>query len=62
VCVGQDKNDGRNDGDDTSQRQPVEKRGQLHNENFPQKITKSRRLIDGPLLPKRFPNAFLIAE
>ena len=56
VSVSQDKNEDRNECDDLSQRQPVQKRSQLDDKDFPQQIAKSRRLIEGPFLPELFPH------
>ena len=48
--VGQDQKDGRDDGDDPSQRQPIEPGGELHDKDLPQQIAERRRLVEGPLL------------
>ena len=58
VSVGQDKNEGRNEGDDLSQRQPVQQRGKLDDKDLPQLIAESRRLIEGPLFPKLLPHRY----
>src|SRR5882757_3056281 len=56
VRVSQNKNDDRNERDNLSQRQPVQERGQLDDKDLPQQIAESRRLIEGPFLPKLFPH------
>src|SRR5947207_1589742 len=56
MVVSKDENDDGDEGDDFSQRQPVQQCGQLHNKNVPQPIAKRGWLVDGPLPPKRFPH------
>jgi hypothetical protein len=56
VVIGQDKNDDRDKRDNLPQRQSIQESSQLHNENVPQPITKSRGFINRPLPPKRLPH------
>src|ERR1700741_2725729 len=56
MVVSQHNNDDGYEGNNPSQRQPVQKRGQLHDKSSPEPVAEKRRLIDRPLLPKRLPH------
>jgi hypothetical protein len=61
VGVGKDNQRKREDHNDSSPGQTVQKSSELHHEHIPKQVTESCRLIDGPLLPELPPHEFHIS-